>query len=85
MVCTYKITAHARPRVLARTIQLFDQQPLITRALIFERLNDELHIRVTIECELALAHRLEAKLHHQLDIHSVELLTNVCTGGDPGT
>jgi hypothetical protein len=79
MQCTYKIIAHNQPRVLARIIQLFDQQLLTLHSLVFKRLANEVHLTVTIECEPARTDRLAAKLHSQLAIHSVELLLDACT------
>jgi acetolactate synthase small subunit len=85
MQCIYKITAHNQPRMLARAIQLFDQQLLAMSSLVFETLTSELHIRIIVECDLTLAHRLVAKLHNQLGILSVELLADGFDIGTPDT
>jgi acetolactate synthase regulatory subunit len=76
MQWTYHITAAAQPRVLARLLQLFDQQSLDLNSLIFTRAGATLAIQLTAEIEPALAHRLHAKLYNLLDVEQVRLEPN---------
>jgi acetolactate synthase small subunit len=74
MQWTYQITAASRPRVLMRLVQVFDQQSLVISSLKLALLDDCVRITLTVEVEPELARRLEAKLHHQIDVQTVELL-----------
>jgi hypothetical protein len=66
---TYCITAAPQPRVLARVVQLFDQQLLTLTTLILTQGPETTSILLTVEVEPALARRLHAKLLH---LHWVE-------------
>ena len=61
------------PRVLARLVQLFDEQRLPICSLTFVQTGNEIDIRVDVEANETLAKRLEAKLWHQLDVKDVHL------------
>jgi len=74
MEWTYQITAASRPRVLMRLVQLFDQQSLVIRSLELALLDNRVKINLTVDTDTALAHRIQAKLYHQLDIQEVDLL-----------
>jgi hypothetical protein len=74
MQWTYRITAASRPRVLMRLVQVFEQQSLAIRSLELALLDNRVKINLTVEVESALAHRIQAKLYHQLDIHQVDLM-----------
>ena len=76
MQWTYQITAASRPRVLMRLVQLFDQQSLVIQTLQLALLDNRVQINIIIDTEPELAHRLQAKLYHQVDIQNVELLPN---------
>lgn len=73
MEVTYQITASSQPRVLMRIVQLFDQQSLAIRSLELALLDNRVNIRLTVQTESALAHRIQAKLYHQIDIQTVEI------------
>jgi hypothetical protein len=73
MEWTYQITAASKPRVLMRLVQLFEQQSLVIRSLELALLDSLVKINLTVEVESALAHRIQAKLYHQLDIQEVDL------------
>jgi acetolactate synthase small subunit len=74
MEWTYQITAASRPRVLMRLVQIFEQQSLVIRSLDLALLDNLVKINLTVEVEAALAHRIQAKLYHQLDIQEVDLI-----------
>jgi glycine cleavage system regulatory protein len=74
MEWTYQITAASRPRVLMRLVQLFDQQSLVIRSLELALLDNRVKINLTVDADAALAHRIQAKLYHQLDIQEVDLV-----------
>ncbi len=76
MQWTYQITAASRPLVLRRLVQLFDQQSLTISSLKLALLDNSVRIDLTVEVEPELARRLEASLHNQIDIRSVELLAS---------
>jgi acetolactate synthase regulatory subunit len=74
MEWTYQITAASKPRVLMRLVQLFDQQSLVIRSLELALLDNRVKINLTVDADTALAHRIQAKLYHQLDIQEVDLM-----------
>jgi len=74
MEWTYQITAASKPRVLMRLVQLFDQQSLVIRTLELALLDNSVKINLTVDADAALAHRIQAKLYHQLDIQEVDLV-----------
>jgi hypothetical protein len=74
MQWTYQITAVSKPRVLMRLVQLFEQQSLVIHSLRLALLDDRVKISLTVEVEPELAHRLQAKLYHQIDIQEVDLI-----------
>ena len=76
MHCFYKITATSCPRLLARVLQLFDQQMLAPATLHFMRHGEETLIEIGVACEVALARRLVAKLYHLQSVQSVTLAPN---------
>ncbi len=73
MLWTYQISAAPKPRVLARVVQLFDQQLLTVSRLTLTQDDETVAILVTVAVEAALAHRLHAKLFHVQDIEQVHL------------
>ncbi len=56
-----------------RIVQLFEQQSLAIRSLELALLDNRVNIRLTVETESAMAHRIQAKLYHQIDIQTVEI------------
>ncbi len=70
----YKISAAARPRVLMRIAQLFDQQLVPIRVCLLEERGGLLDIAITVEVEQELAQRIHAKLYHHVDLLSVDLV-----------
>jgi acetolactate synthase regulatory subunit len=74
MEWTYQITAASKPKVLMRLVQVFDQQSLVIRSLELALLDNSVKINLTVDADTALAHRIQAKLYHQLDIQNVDLL-----------
>jgi hypothetical protein len=71
MEWTYKISAAARPRVLMRIAQLFDQQLVPICVCLLEQHGTLLDIVITVEVEPELAQRIHAKLYHHVDLLSV--------------
>jgi hypothetical protein len=71
---TYKITAQARPRVLMRLAQLFDQQLVAIQSCHLVTIDDRLEIIIAIDTDAELAHRLHAKLWKHCDLLNVDLL-----------
>ncbi|QHN02309.1 hypothetical protein FTO74_02170 [Granulicella sp. WH15] len=69
----FQLTAAARPRVLSRVMQLFDQQSLNVRSLVFTQTAEVIVIQALVEVEAALAQRLQAKLYRQIDLREVML------------
>ncbi|ADW71012.1 hypothetical protein [Granulicella tundricola] len=49
MQCTYQILATPQPRVLARVLQLFDQQLMLMQSLVFTQSEVESQIRISAE------------------------------------
>jgi hypothetical protein len=74
MEWTYRISAAARPRVLMRIAQLFDQQLVPIRVCLLEERGGLLDIVITIDVEPELAQRIHAKLYHHVDLLSVDLI-----------
>ena len=84
---TYRITAAAaRPRLIMRLVQLFDQQLLEIDRLEVMRLHDATMVRIVVRCEEHVARRIHAKLYRLADVAHV-LLSNdrrvVIGGGVP--
>lgn len=73
MEWTYKIIAEPRPRLLVRVAQVFDQQLLVMSSLCLTQSTDQAILSVTVESPESLAHRIEAKLYHLVDVRIVEL------------
>jgi len=74
MVFTYRITAVARPRLIMRLAQIYDQQLLEIDRLSVVREHDVTAIRIEVACDEYLAHRIHAKLYRLSDVVHVELL-----------
>lgn len=75
MQWTYKIIATPQPRVLARVLQLFDQQLIVVQSLTLTQTEVEIRVRISAEIEPALAVRLHAKLLHVMAVEDVQLET----------
>jgi acetolactate synthase regulatory subunit len=73
MEWTYKITAAANPRVLLRVLQLFEQQRLSARSIVYTVAGGAVTILMHVHAEADHAGRIQAKLHNQHDIREVEL------------
>src|SRR2546430_13049292 len=73
MVWTYRITAVARPRLIMRLTQIYDQQLLEIDRLNVVRERDVTAIRIEVDCDEYLAHRIHAKLYRLSDVVHVEL------------
>lgn len=82
MEWTYQITTNAQPMVLARLVQIFDQQRLTISSLWLTQNEEKVDIRLTVEVEVELARRLEAKLWHQVHVQKVRL-ENASDGEGP--
>gem|GEM_PF-2657682 len=73
MVWTYRITAVARPRVIMRLAQIYDQQMLEIDRMSVVREHDATAVRIEVQCDECLAHRIHAKLYRLSDVAHVEL------------
>jgi glycine cleavage system regulatory protein len=73
MVWTYRITAAARPRLIMRLAQIFDQQLLEIDRLEVIRERDVTAVRIEIDCDEYLARRIHAKLYRLSDVLHVVL------------
>lgn len=73
MVWTYRITAAARPRLIMRLAQIFDQQLLEIDRLEVIRERDVTVIRIEIHSDEYLARRIHAKLYRLSDVVHVVL------------
>ena len=73
MQWTYQIVATQQPRVLARVLQLFDQQSIVLQSLMLTQTEVEIRVRISAEIEPALAVRLQAKLLHLMAVVEVQL------------
>ncbi len=83
MKWTYRVTAAARPRLIMRLAQVFDQQMIEIDRLEVKRLQDATMMRIEVCCEEHLARRIHAKLYRLADVAHV-LLSNeqrVVVGG----
>jgi hypothetical protein len=74
MEWTYRISAAARPRVLSRVVQVFDQQLVSMRRCSLEEVRDLLELVITVDIEHDLALRIHAKLYKQLDLLQIDLV-----------
>ena len=74
MQWTYTILAEAKPRVLMRIAQLFEQQMVSMQSCHLLTENDRLHISIVIYAEAEMAQRIHAKLWKQIDLLGVDLL-----------
>ena len=70
---TYEITTAARPKVLMRLVQVFDQQLLTIDCLHLRTFEDHVTISLTVDVETELAYRIRAKLYNLTDIRNVDL------------
>jgi hypothetical protein len=77
MEWTFKIGAEARPRVLMRIAQLFEQQMVAMRTCHMVTIDGLLDIVITVDLEAELAHRIHAKLWKQFDLLRVDLFAGV--------
>jgi hypothetical protein len=68
MVWTYRITAAARPRLIMRIAQIFDQQLLEIERLEVLRESNVTQMRVEVQCTEHLARRIHAKLYGTSDV-----------------
>lgn len=75
MVWTYRICAAARPRVLMRVAQLFDQQSVPMSRCCLLRREGMLEIEIIVDVDTELAQRIHAKLYKLEDLTDVELLS----------
>ena len=76
MLCTFRIAAQLRPRMLGRAIQIFDQQLLTPSSFTFTVIDDEVRIESTVQCKEALARGIAEKLRRFLGVVDVELRTS---------
>lgn len=75
MEWTYQIRAAARPRVLMRLAQVFDQQMVSMRRCEMLEAVDGIEISITVDISSELAERIQAKLYKQQDLLQVTLLS----------
>ena len=73
MQCTFQITTAPQPRVLARVVQLLDQQLIILQSLACTQTEVETTIRLSALINPVLAQRIRAKLLHLLAVEDVRL------------
>jgi hypothetical protein len=73
MVWTYRITAAARPRLIMRLSQIYDQQLLEIDRMSVIRERDVTGVRIEVQCDEYLARRIHAKLYRLSDVAHVEL------------
>lgn len=73
MVWTYRVTAAARPRLIMRLAQVFDQQLLEIDRMEVVRQRDVTVFRIEVHCDEYLAHRIHAKLYRMADVVHVVL------------
>ena len=76
MQWTYQIVTTPQPRVLARVLQLFDQQRITVQTLVLTQTEVDIRIRLSAKIEPALASRLRTKLLDLLAIEDVQLETS---------
>ena len=81
MEWTYTIRAAARPRVMMRIVQVFDQQMVQMRQCLLLESGDGLDISVTIDVEEELALRIHAKLYKQEDLEHIALVAGRVSAG----
>jgi hypothetical protein len=74
MEWTYKISASARPKVLMRVVQVFDQQSMPMRRCVLEECGELLEIEIVAEMGEDLARRIQAKLYKLVDLLEVDLI-----------
>jgi hypothetical protein len=74
MEWTYRISAAARPKVLSRVVQVFDQQLVSMCRCSLEEAGELLELVVTVDIEHDLAQRIHAKLYKQLDLLHIDLV-----------
>ncbi len=74
MKWTYQISATARPRVLERVAQVFEQQMIAMQRLVLEEFQGKLAMNITVEVEEDLARRVHAKLYKQIDVLHIDLM-----------
>ncbi len=82
MEWTYRISAEARPRVLGRIAQVFEQQMVPLRAFHMVTVAGLHEIAVTVDLDAELARRIHAKLWKQVDVVHVELREGAAAGGE---
>jgi acetolactate synthase small subunit len=73
MRCTFRITTAPQPRVLARVVQLFDQQLIVLQSPALKQTEHEIRIRISADVSPALADRIRAKMLHLLAVEDVKL------------
>jgi acetolactate synthase small subunit len=71
----YQITAASKPHVLPRLVQFFAEQSLAIRSLDVALLHQSAQIKIAVETEPEVAHRLQDKLAQQAEVRQVELIT----------
>ena len=74
MKWTYQISAAARPRVLERIAQVFEQQMISMQRLVLEQSQGKLAMNITVEVEEGMARRVHAKLYKQIDVLDIRLM-----------
>jgi acetolactate synthase regulatory subunit len=74
MEWTYRISAAARPKVLMRVVQVFDQQLVAMRRCSMEEAGNLLELSITVDIEQGLAQRIHAKLYKQHDLLHIDLI-----------
>lgn len=73
MEWTYKINALARPRLLMRVAQVFDQQSLVMRWCVMTEAGGRVDLRIGVVANADVARRVHAKLYKCVDIDRVDL------------
>lgn len=80
MEWTYKISASARPKVLMRVVQVFDQQSVPMRRCLLEECGEVLQIVIVADMDEDLARRIHAKLYKLVDLVEVDLMAGRVAG-----
>ena len=74
MEWTYRISAAARPKVLMRVVQVFDQQLVTMRRCSMDEVGELLELSVTVDIEHDLAQRIHAKLYKLHGLLQIDLI-----------
>lgn len=74
MAWSFQIKAVARPRLIMRVAQIFDQQMLEIERFDLTREGSIATIHISVECDEPVVRRVHAKLYRLADLAHVDLL-----------